>query len=156
MTFERPTAGGLLAPTATFVTTGTQSCTNNTDTYVDFNGTAEVTSDYVTKTTSTGSVFTLNRAGTYLVTAQAVWASNNVGKREIHVVSAADANVRPGTANTDCSGNPVAVPCLACVIRATAGAAYKVMVSQNSGGALDLEVKAWGVRPRISFVYLGP
>lgn len=141
---------------ASYLTTGTQSCANNTDTYVDFNGTAEATHAAITKTTSTGSVFTFNRPGLYIIVAQAVWASSVNGKREIHIANAADANVRWGSMTTDCSGNPLGTPNVSAIHRFAVADAVKILVSQNSGGALDLEIKAWGVRPRVSFAYIGP
>lgn len=147
-------------PLATYVASGTQSCANNTDVYALFDGTAEFTSTFVTKTTAAsgsggGSVFTMNVTGTYVITAQAVWASSTGGRREIHIVDSTNSNNRWGSTNVDCSNNPLATPNLTAIRRFTAGDAVKIMVNQNSGGALDLEVKAWGVKPRISIAWIG-
>jgi hypothetical protein len=141
---------------ATFVHTGTQSVANNSDVYVNFNGTAEATSTYISQTTvASASLFTINKAGVYSITAQVVFASSTTGKREVHIVNGANANVRWGTNTVDCSGNPLGTPNCAALVRLAVNDTIKIMCSQNSGGALDLEVKSWGVRPRVSFAYLG-
>lgn len=145
---------------ATYVTTGTQSIANNTDAFVLFNGTPEATTTYVASTIAAsgsggGSVFTAQVAGVYTIVAQAVWASSTTGKREVHIVSAASNNVRYGTQTVDCSGNPLGTPNCTAIVRLAQGDGIRIMVSQNSGGALDLEVKAWGVRPRVSIKYDG-
>lgn len=136
-----------------------QSCANNTDTFVDFD-TAVKETGYITKSTSTGSVFTINVTGWYTMTAQARWEDNNTGRRDVHIVNGANNNIRYATCRTSATqngatGTGTGEPCASVSYYLTAGDTVKIMVNQNRGGSLNLEAAAFGPRTRVSFLYGG-
>lgn len=151
-------ASGITGQGAVYERAATQSTANNTDVFVDFD-TAVVETTYITKTTSTGSVFTINVTGWYTMSAQARWADNNTGRRDVHIVNAVNNNIRYATsavsATQNGSGTGTGQPACTHSHYLTAGTTVKVMVNQNSGGSLNLEAAAFGPRPRVSFLYGG-
>lgn len=154
-------ASGITGQGASYTRLATQACANNTDVFVDFD-TAENTTTYITKTTSTGSVFTINVAGWYTITAQAHWDETvtAVGRRDVHIVNGANSNIRYATQTGPASqngltGTATGTPNCAVSVNLTAGTTVKIMVNQNQGSSLNLKAETYGICTRVTFLYGG-
>lgn len=149
-----PTLGPAV-PFAAYTRAATQSVSNNSDAFIDFD-TADITHSYIVKSTSTGSVFTLGPAGVYRIDAQSHWAANSAGRRNTDIVNASNLNIRYITQSGSASQAGASTVSTSVSYRFTAGQAIKIMVNQDSGGSLNMQAESYGPRPRVCITYIGP
>lgn len=146
---------GAAIPFASYIRSANQSVSNNTDAFIDFDQT-DFSHANIVKTTSTGSVFTLGPAGVYRIDAQEHWAASSNGRRDLHVVNSSNLNIRycsQAVSAAQAGGSTVSC---SFSYRFTAGQAFKVMVNQDSGGALNLTKETFGPVSRVNVTYVGP
>lgn len=125
---------------ATGTRSTTQSIANATNSTVVLS--TATNSDYVTLDTATG-VFTIKESGTYILRTMCVWANNATGTRTIRYDNSANVNYsyssQTRTASSLDSGGGDRIQENAYVYAFTAGDTVKLVIYQDSGGALNCQ-----------------